>query len=215
MSEEKKETQLVPIDEIRKMMTTGSFQSTENQSNLSTKFDEAFSDYLNSDDKKVQDQINKSNKKTFRKLGKSKEKITGDIADTNVYQVRYDKEEWYYKSHKDTIDRYVKKEEKKAPAKDKDTLVATITNEPEEITRIGIAKMRTIVWFDLLIRTILFDYVLCSPIQLVRAIAELFYRMKKSIAIAVAIITGIIVVILGLVFGVQAIMRFARSASNI
>lgn len=207
-------TQLVPIDEIRKLMKGGSLPISENQNTLSTKFDDAFEEYVNSDDENVKKQIEQSNKKTFKKLGKSKEKITGDIADTNVYQVRYEKEEWFYKSHKDTIDKYVKKEEKKQ-IKDKDSLVATIQNEPEEITRIGMAKMRTIVWFDLLIRTILFDYIICSPIQLIRAIAELFYRMKKSIAIAVAIITGIIVIGLGLYFGAEAIMNFARSSSNL
>lgn len=207
-------TQLVPIDEIRKLMKCGNLPISENQNTLSTKFDDAFEEYVNSDDENVKKQIEQSNKKTFKKLGKSKEKITGDIADTNVYQVRYEKEEWFYKSHKDTIDKYVKKEEKKQ-IKDKDSLVATIQNEPEEITRIGMAKMRTIVWFDLLIRTILFDYIICSPIQLIRAIAELFYRMKKSIAIAVAIITGIIVIGLGLYFGAEAIMNFARSSSNL
>lgn len=207
-------TQLVPIDEIRKLMKSGNLPISENQNTLSTKFDDAFEEYVNSDDENVKKQIQQSNKKTFKKLGKSKEKITGDIADTNVYQVRYEKEEWFYKSHKDTIDKYVKKEEKKQ-IKDKDSLVATIQNEPEEITRIGMAKMRTIVWFDLLIRTILFDYIICSPIQLIRAIAELFYRMKKSIAIAVAIITGIIVIGLGLYFGAEAIMNFARSSSNL
>lgn len=207
-------TQLVPIDEIRKLIKSENLPVSENQNALSTKFDEAFDEYVNSDDESVKKQIQQSNKKTFKKLGKSKEKITGDIADTNVYQVRYEKEEWFYKSHKDTIDKYVKKEEKKQ-IKDKDSLVATIQNEPEEITRIGMAKMRTIVWFDLLIRTILFDYIICSPIQLIRAIAELFYRMKKSIAIAVSIITGIIVIGLGLYFGVEAIMNFARSSSNL
>lgn len=212
------EKQLVPMDEIRKMLTeTGGFQSTKNQSNLSEKLDEAFSDYLNSDNDDIQKAVNKSNKRTFKKLGKSKEKVTGDIADTNVYQARYDREEWYYKRHKDTIDRYAssKKDEKKNQSKNKDELVATITNEPEEVTRIGLAKMAVIVWFDLLIRTILFDYIICSPFQLVRAVAELFYRMKKSIAITVGIITGIIVVTLGLIFGVQAIMNYVQSLSNL
>lgn len=201
---------LIPIEEIRAMRERGLITPNGEVADL---VDKSFADYVNGKDADKNDQIDESNKRRFKKKLKRREKVEDDYDTTNVYQARYDRETWYYKRHKDTIDKYTKKEEKRV--KNDPNTASIVVEDPnkEEIARIGMFKMWSIVWFDLIIVTILFSYIICSPIHLLKKITELFYQMKKGIAITVLIITAVIIVSVGLIFGVNAILNYARSLS--
>ena len=83
--------------------------------------------------------------------------------------------------------------------------------EEDNILRIGFFKMLLIVWFDILLDCV--GKILFFPVHLIRYVSELFFKMKKSVAITILIIVGIIIVVLGLILGVNYIMRFAQGLS--
>lgn len=213
MTEEIKETEtsvkdLMPMDEIRKMVAH-SVEKIPTET-FGTQMDKQFNEFLSTDDEKVKEEVKKHNQKTFKLFKKRRETINSDVTATEIYQTRYDRETWYYKRHKDTIDKYVKKEDKqKTNTKNADTI---IVEQQDEALRIGIIKMWIIVWYDLLICTVLGNLIM-SPIHLFRFATELFYKMKKSIAISVLIITIVILIGVGLIFGINALMRYAQSLS--
>lgn len=71
--------------------------------------DKSFADYVNGKDADKNGQIDESNKRRFKKKLKRREKVEDDYDTTDVYQARYDRETWYYKRHKDTIDNIPRK----------------------------------------------------------------------------------------------------------
>lgn len=170
------------------------------QGNMQSQFDQ----YVNSGDKDVQKGYRKHNKKTFKLFKKRKENLDNDITAVETYRARYNRETWFYKRHKDTIDKYIKKDEKDKQKENQELF----TIKDEEPLRIGFVKMLSIVWFDLLMTYI--GYIVLSPIYLFRGLVELFYKMKKSVAVATIIITVIIVLAVGLIFGIGALLRYAR-----
>lgn len=199
--------ELMPMQQIREMVKNG--QIKDNELVVETSLEENFKEFIN-EDQEVKEGVKKHHKKTFNLFKKRKEAINKDVADTDVYKYRYDKEEWFYKRHKDTIDKYVKKEDKKPDKKDTDTLVATINNNNDDvILRIGLFKMLLIVWFDIFVDSV--GKIVFFPIHLLRYVSELFFKMKKSIAITIIIIVAIVVVVVGLVFGIGAIMDYAKA----
>ena len=205
--------ELIPIEEIREMYQNGVLvkKPQDNNSSLMHKFDDEFDKFIKSDDE-VQKDVKKHNKKTFKLFRKRKEALNKDETSTDIYQVRYDRETWYYKRHKDTIDKYIQKDEKKKAKQDKSatTVEVTYVDEPrEDIIRIGLFKMLLIVWFDLFVDFI--GKVIFLPIHLLRYVSELFFKMKKSIAITIIIIVGVVLVTLGLVFGINALMNYAKN----
>ena len=200
---------LIPMEALREYAKNGNLPQP--QDNFDNSLNDSFNDYLNSDDQEKDEQIKKQNKKRFKVFSKGKARAEGDKVATETYKARYDRETWFYKRHKDTIDKYVKKEEKqvKKSNSDTDVVVLTTKTEEEDILRIGYFKMVMIVWFDLVICTILGN-ILFTPVHLVRFVSELFFKMKKTIAITVGIIIGIVVVIVGLILGVNYIIQFVR-----
>ena len=201
--------ELIPIEKIREMVKTPS--TTPSMASVDDKLDNEFKDFLQNG--VSNEEVKKHNKKRFKLLKKRKEMQDNDISATSVYQSRYDRETWFYKRHKDTIDKYIKKDEK-SEKKNANNQTTIIVDNPdkEDVARIGYYKMLFIVWFDLIFCTVIGNIV-ASPIHLVRYIAELFYKMKKAIAITVAIITVVIILTVGLIFGISSLMNMVQGLS--
>ena len=201
--------ELIPIEKIREMVKEPS--TTTSMASVDDKLDNEFKDFLQNG--VSNEEVKKHNKKRFKLLKKRKEMQDNDISATSVYQSRYDRETWFYKRHKDTIDKYIKKDEK-SEKKNANNQTTIIVDNPdkEDVARIGYYKMLFIVWFDLIFCTVIGNIV-ASPIHLVRYIAELFYKMKKAIAITVAIITVVIILTVGLIFGISSLMNMVQGLS--
>ena len=201
--------ELIPIEKIREMVKEPS--TTTSMASVDDKLDNEFKDFLQNG--VSNEEVKKHNKKRFKLLKKRKEMQDNDISATSVYQSRYDRETWFYKRHKDTIDKYIKKDEK-SEKKNANNQTTIIVDNPdkEDVARIGYYKMLFIVWFDLIFCTVIGNIV-ASPIHLVRYIAELFYKMKKAIAITVAIITVVIILTFGLIFGISSLMNMVQGLS--
>lgn len=205
--------ELIPIEEIREMYQSGVLvrKPQDNNTSLMHKFDDEFTEFIKTDDE-VQKDVKKHNKKTFKLFRKRKEVLNKDETSTDIYQVRYNRETWYYKRHKDTIDKYIQKEDKRRVKQEKSEVKVTYVennNEKDEVLRIGLFKMLLIVWFDLFVDFI--GKVVFLPIHLLRYVSELFFKMKKAIAVTIIIIVGIVLVVLGLVFGIDALMNYAKT----
>lgn len=213
VQEEKVESkQIMPIEQIRQIVKANPDLLGKDSSDVfNGNMDLSFTDYVNNDDEKKDKVIKKYNKKRFNLFKKNKDKKETDELATSVYQSRYDRETWYYKRHKDTIDRYIKKEEKESK-KQKDSVNVVINNEPDETLRVGFLKMWFIVIYDFLICTCLGNFI-ASPFHIFRCIAELFLKMRKAVAITVVIITGIILIALGLILGTNYIFNLAQGLS--
>lgn len=215
VQEEKVESkEMIPIEKIRELAKVNpSLLSADVNDVFNDNLDLNFKDYVNSDDEEKQEEVKKHNKKKFKLFRKGKEKKETDQLATSIYQSRYDRETWYYKRHKDTIDRYVKKEEKEVK-KQQDGGVVIIQTETEEdnTLRIGFLKMWFIVMYDFLFCTILGNLI-SSPVHLLRYISELFFKMKKAVAITIVIIVGIIVAVLGLILGIDYVFSLAQGLS--
>ena len=208
---ENKVQEITPIEKLRELVKTNpDFIHADSEDVFNGNMDLSFTEYVNSDDEDKDKAVKKHNKKRFNLFRKGKEKKEADETATSVYQSRYDRETWYYKRHKDTIDKYVKKEEKDSKKKDSDILV--VQNQDDEVLRIGFLKMWFIVMFDWIFCTIIAN-IIGSPVHLLKCISEIFYRMKKSVAITVIILVGIILVVVGLILGINYIFSFAQGLS--
>lgn len=212
-NEYSKEQTPIPIEKIREMVANGQLvpKKTDNNSNLMSKIDEGFNDYIETDEE-AQNEVKKHNKKTFKLYRKRKESLDKDEASIDIYQARYDRETWFYKRHKDTIDKYVKKDDKKDDRKKKgeqEPIVVVENPNKDETLRIGLFKMLLIVWFDLFVDFI--GKIVFFPIHLLRYVSELFFKMKKTIAVTIIIIIAIVLVVVGLVFGIDALMGYAKT----
>jgi hypothetical protein len=206
---------LIPIEEIRELVAEGKLieKPKDNNLNLITKINEEFNDYIEQDEE-AKNEVKKHNRKTFKLYRKRKESLDKDEASVDIYQARFDRETWFYKRHKDTIDKYVKKDDKcvdkKKKKDDKETVEIVVQETPkDEILRIGLLKMLLIVWFDLFVDFI--GKIVFFPIHLLRYVSELFFKMKKSIAVTILIIVGIVIVVVGLVFGIDALLSYAKT----
>lgn len=209
------ETQeLMDIEQIREMVKSGQLvpKPADNTTSLSNTIDEQFNDFIKNDEE-VNEDIKKQNKKRFKKFSRHKRQTEDDISATQRYQFAYDRETWYYKRHKDTIDKYIKKDDKQVQKKQENGsfTVLNTTNEDETL-RIGFLKMAFLVWFDLIVEFL--GKVVFLPIYLVRVLVELFYKMKKSIAVSVIIVAVVILVVVGLIFGIQALMNYMTSLTQ-
>ena len=144
---------------------------------------------------------------------KRKEGIDDNVSATRKYVTDYEREEWYYKRHKDTIDKYIKKDDKEKKKKNSQdpNVVVVETEKADEPLRVGLFKMWSIVFYDMLI--FILGCIVFSPVHLVRYVAELFFKMRKALAITVGIIVGVAILIIGLIFGVSALFNYARSVS--
>lgn len=214
VQEEKVESkELIPMERIRAIAKANpSLLSADVNDVFNDNLDSKFKDYVNSDDKEKQEEVKKHNKRKFKLFRKSKEKKETDELATSIYQVRYDRETWYYKRHKDTIDKYVRKREKTASKQENQGVVLIQTESEEDKTlRIGFLKMLLIVWFDILIDCV--GKMVFSPIHLLRYVSELFLEMRKAVAITIVIIVGIIVIVLGLILGANYIFSLAQGLS--
>lgn len=210
MAEEKKE-ELIPMDEIRKMYQSGQLVPVpvDNTQNLSNTMDAQFNEYMSSDE--VQKDMSKQNKKRYKLFSKRKRGVEDDVSATQKYQTAFDREEWYYKRHKDTIDKYIKKDDKPADKKQKDGTTIVVEQQAEEVLRVGLWKMALIVFFDLFVDVL--SKIVFLPFHLLRFLVELFYKMKKAIAVTVIIIAVVILVTVGLIFGINALQNLVQSAS--
>lgn len=215
VQEEKVESkEMIPIEKIRELAKVNpSLLSADVNDVFNDNLDLSFNSYVNSDDEEKQEEVKKHNKRKFKLFRKGKEKKETDQLATSIYQSRYDRETWYYKRHKDTIDRYVKKEEKEIKKNQDDGVVVIQTETEEDNTlRIGFLKMWFIVMYDFLFCTILGNLI-SSPVHLLRYISELFFKMKKAVAITIVIIVGIIVIVLGLILGINYVFSLAQGLS--
>ena len=194
-------------EQLKKNDTLPSVQSQSTA--VSTIMDTKFNEYASSDDKDVKKGYDKFNKKRFKRIKDRQESIEIDQSAVDKYQVKYNREEWFYKRHKDTIDKYIKKDEKQKTSKDDNSVI--VVENAQETLRVGFAKMISIVWFDLFLTYL--GYIVLFPIYLFRNLVELFYKMKKSVAVAVIIITVVIVIAIALIFGINALMRLTRSVA--
>ena len=194
------EQELIPMEKIREMYKNGELIEIpkDAETSLSVAMNKQITEYIENNDD-IQKDIQKQNKKKIKRFFKDKNTFDDDVSKTNVYQTRYNRETWYYKRHKDTIDKYNKKENKKQN-NENDVLVV---DNNEEILRIGLFKMILIVWFDLFATVM--GMVAWFPIHLIKNLVELFEKMKKSIAITVIIVTIVIIVAVGLIFGIKAL----------
>ena len=213
VQEEKVESkEIMPIEKIRELVKANPDLLGKDTSDVfNGNMDLSFTDYVNNDDEKKDKVIKKYNKKRFNLFKKNKDKKETDELATSVYQSRYDRETWYYKRHKDTIDRYTKKEEKVTKKNDNEVVVVT-QNEQDETLRIGFIKMWFIVMYDLIFCTIIAN-LFASPFHIFRVIAELFHKMKKSVGITVGIITAVIIIALGLILGIDYVFSLAQGLS--
>lgn len=209
------ETQeLMDIEQIREMVKSGQLvtKPVDNTTSLSNTIDEQFNDFIKNDEE-VNEDIKKQNKKRFKKFSRHKRHTEDDISATQRYQFAYDRETWYYKRHKDTVDKYIKKDDKPAQKKqDNGSFTVLNTTNEDETLRIGFLKMAFLVWFDLIVEFL--GKVVFLPIYLVRVLVELFYKMKKSIAVSVIIVAVVILVAVGLIFGIQALMNYMTSLTK-
>ena len=210
MAEDKKE-ELLPMDKIREMMQSGQLipKPTDNTENLSTTMDTQFNKYLSSDE--VQQDMEKQNKKRYKLFSKRKRGVEDDMSATQKYQTAFEREEWYYRRHKDTIDKYIKKDDKPVDKKQKEGSTIVVEQENDDILRVGLFKMALIVFFDLFIDVV--SKVVFFPVHLLRFLVELFYKMKKAIAVTVIIIAIVILVAIGLIYGINAVTQIVQSAS--
>lgn len=215
VQEEKVELkQMIPIEKIRELAKVNpSLLSADVNDVFNDNLDLSFKDYVNSDDEEKKEEVKKHNKRKFKLFRKGKEKKETDQLATSIYQSRYDRETWYYKRHKDTIDRYVKKEEKQVKKNQDDGVVVIQTKTEEDDTlRIGFLKMWFIVMYDFFVCTVIGN-LFASPVHLLRYISELFFKMKKAVAITIVIIVGIIVIVLGLILGINYVFSLAQGLS--
>lgn len=203
---------LVPMDKLREIVKNANLPQPQDDFNSS--INDSFKEYLGSEDEEKDAEIKKQNKKRFKVFSKGRARTESDKIATDNYKTRYDRETWFYKRHRDTIDRYVKKEDKqtKKTNSDANVVVLTTKSDDEDVLRVGYFKMLIIVWFDLIVCTILGN-ILFAPIHLLRFVSELFFKMRKSVAITVGIIVGIVIVVVGLILGVNYIMQLARGLS--
>lgn len=210
--EEKIESQnLIPIEKIRELMLSNPSLG-QSDDVFNNNLDASFNNYVNSDDEDKKEEVKKHNKRKFKLFRKGKEKKETDQIATSVYQSRYDRETWYYKRHKDTIDKYVKKDEKDGKKQECDVKILRVETEEDDTLRIGFLKMWFIVMFDFLISTCIGN-IIASPIHIFKVIAETFTRMKKAVSITVAIITILIIVIVGLILGVNYVFSLVQGLS--
>lgn len=198
---------LMPLDQIKELVE---HKEENTQNSVSDRLNSDFNTFINSDNKEVLEASKKHNKKTLKMFTKRKEGIDDNVSATKKYYTDYEREEWYYKRHKDTIDKYIKKDDKDKKKKPSDIEILE-TEREEEPLRVGLFKMWTIVFYDMLI--FILGCIVFSPIHLVRYVAELFFKMRKSLAITVGIIVGVVVLTVGLIFGISALFNFARSVS--
>lgn len=217
-NEEKVETKenvtvkdLIPVEKIKELVA----QTTNTAENSVTdKLDSDFDTFIKSDNEEVKKASEKHNKKTLKLFTKRKEGIDDNISATKKYATDYEREEWYYKRHKDTIDKYIKKDDKDKKRKKDDNAVEVVIeneNNQDDTLRVGLFKMWSIVFYDMLI--FILGCIVFSPVHLVRYVAELFFKMRKSLAITVGIIVGVVVLVIGLYFGISALFNYARSVS--
>ena len=214
VQEEKVESkELMPIEKIREIAKTNpNLLSADVNDAFNDNLDLSFNDYVNSDDEQKQEEVKKHNKRKFKLFRKGKEKKETDQLATSIYQSRYDRETWYYKRHKDTIDRYVKKEDKEVKKQEGDIKFLTVETEEDDTLRIGFLKMWFIVMYDFFVCTVIGN-IFASPVHLLRYISELFFKMKKAVAITIVIIVGIIVAVLGLILGIDYVFSLAQGLS--
>ena len=214
VQEEKVESkELMPIEKIRELAKVNpSLLSADVNDVFNDNLDLSFNDYVNSDDEQKQEEVKKHNKRKFKLFRKGKEKKETDQLATSIYQSRYDRETWYYKRHKDTIDRYVKKEDKEVKKQEGDIKFLKVETEEDDTLRIGFLKMWFIVMYDFFVCTVIGN-LFASPVHLLRYISELFFKMKKAVAITIVIIVGIIVVVLGLILGINYVFSLAQGLS--
>lgn len=200
---------LIPVDKIRELIEA---TSNASENGVSNRLDSDFDNYINSDDENVQKTSEKHNKRTLKMFTKRKEQVNDNVSATRKYVTDYEREEWYYKRHKDTIDKYIKKDDKEKKKKSDNSVDVVIESDrEEEPLRVGLLKMWSIVFYDMLI--FILGCIVFSPVHLVRYVAELFFKMRKSLAITVGIIVGVVVLTVGLIFGISALFNFARSVS--
>ena len=213
VQEEKVESkEIMPIEKIRELVKANPDLLGKDSGDIfNGNMDLSFTGYVNSDDEKKEKVIKKYNKKRFNLFKRNKDRKETDELATSVYQSRYDRETWYYKRHKDTIDRFTKKEERVLKKNDNEVYVVD-KSEQDETLRIGFLKMWFIVMYDLIVCTFLANLV-ATPFHIFRVIAELFHKMKKSVAITVAIITAVIIIALGLILGTNYIFNLAQGLS--
>lgn len=183
------------MEEIRALVKTGDAYKDEtalverHQQNI-TEFDKnlntgSFEEFLNRNPD-LKNKRDKVNRKKFNSFAKREQQVTDDYTAVDRYKARYDRETWFYNRHSDTINKYCKKD-----------------NAEDDVVRIGYFKMLLIVWFDLIFATILFNYILCSPIHLVKVVSELFFRMRKPVMITVLIIMSVVILVTAMVLGVN------------
>lgn len=215
VQEEKVELkELIPIETLRELAKANpNLLSADVNDAFNDNLDLSFKDYVNSDDEEKQEEVKKHNKRKFKLFRKGKEKKETDQVATSIYQSRYDRETWYYKRHKDTINKYVKKEEKEVKKQQNDNIVVLTTEtEEDNILRVGFLKMWFIVMFDFLVCTVIGN-LFATPIHIFKVIAETFTRMRKAVSITVAIITIIIIVVVGLILGINYVFSLAQGLS--
>ena len=206
--------ELMDMEQIREMVKSGQLvpKPADNTTSLSNTIDEQFDEFIKNDEE-AQEDIKSQNKKRFKKFSKYKRKTEDDISATQRYQFAYDRETWYYKRHKDTIDKYAKKKDKTIQKKQDDGSFTVLnTKNEDETLRIGFFKMVFFVWFDLIIDFL--GKIVSFPLYLLKAIVELFYNMKRSIAITVIVLSIVIMLIFGVVFGLRAFMDYMNNLTQ-
>lgn len=184
----------VELEELKQEIALRSQELSKNELNNS------FKTFLG-DTEKTEKEIARHNKKKFKIFKKLDKDTTDDFSAVERYQTRYNRETWFYKRHKDTIDKYTKKTKEK----NRDNLVL---DEEGDALRVGFYAMVFYVWFDLILSFI--TNVLIFPIHITRIVAEQFAKMRKDIMWATIIVISLILVSLGLGFGIKALINYAR-----
>lgn len=141
---------------------------------------------LINNDKKLQDSVEKHKKRKFNIFRKLDNNNTKNQADTVEYTTKYEKERIYYKRHQGILSQY---------------------GVPENS---GFAKMRSAVVWDIFITWCC--YILGFPVYLLKKVVELFANMRKSIMWTVLILVIVIVVVVGLVWGISALVNLIQQA---
>lgn len=184
---------MLPMDEIKAMVENEKEEHTLQEFKTDLPMQNAFNpksfDEFLEKNPDLEEEYNRVNRKQFKQYADQAVDVTKSATNVTKFKAKYEAEEWFYKRHKDTIDRYCNKRK-------------TDENEAEPI-RIGYVKMVSIVMFDLIVVTLLFNCILCAPVHLVKCISELFFKMRKPVMITTLIILGVVLLATLMIMGVE------------
>ena len=194
------------LEKVKRELALRQENKIAEKQNDSSVFGDSFSEFVKNDSRISKD-LEKHNRKKFKIFKKQDQEELDDRSAISRYQIRYDRETWFYKRHRDTIDKYAKKTINGKKRQEENACI--VKSEEDETLRIGYFLMLFYVWFDLIMSAL--SNLIAIPVHIVRVIAELFAKMRKEIMWATIIIIIVLAVVIGIIVGINSLMQFANS----